>query len=109
MANKVSIHFKEERIDRATYIAKTVGFGKIVQAAHYYRQDGKYTVHTITETGVIILYGTNNKIITMFIARPEQVIALYKKNEWGKVPNWLMNKVNKNWKKGYTQNQPDYK
>ena len=40
--------------------------------------------------------------------RKGQVEEIYRKNHWGRVPAWLMTKVKKNWKKGYTQNQPDY-
>ena len=42
------------------------------------------------------------------IAKAIQIADIYKVNGWGRVPNWLMNKATKNWKKGYIQNQPAY-
>lgn len=109
MANKVTIHFKEDRIERATYISKTVGFGEVVRTAEFYRTDGLYTILKITETGVVIITSASGAIVTMYIAKPEQLIEIYKQNRWGRVPTWLMTKAQKNWKKGYTQNQPDFK
>lgn len=109
MANKVTIHFKEDRVERATYISKTVGFGEVVRTAEYYRADGLYTVQKITETGVIIITNAKGAIVTMYIAKPTQIAGIYKQNNWGRVPQWLMAKAQKNWKKGYTQNQPDFK
>ena len=108
MANKVSIHFAQDRVERAAYIAETVGFGEIVRTAEYYNRDNLFETKQITETGVMIVRGSSGQIVTMFIMRPDQVEEIYKKNNWGRVPSWLMTKVKKNWKKGYTQNQPDY-
>ena len=108
MANKVTIHFAQERVDRAVYIAETVGFGEIIRTAEYFNHNNLYSIKQITETGVLIVRGSSGQIVTMFIMRPEQVEEIYRKNHWGRVPAWLMAKVKKNWKKGYTQNQPDY-
>lgn len=108
MANKVTIHFAQDRIDRATYIAETVGFGEIIRTAEYFNRNNLFEMKQITETGVLIVRGSSGQIVTMFIMRPEQVEEIYRKNHWGRVPAWLMTKAKKNWKKGYTQNQPDY-
>ena len=35
MANKVTIHFRDERAERATYIAQTVGFGEVIRTAEF--------------------------------------------------------------------------
>ena len=40
--------------------------------------------------------------------KPEQLTEIYKLNNWGRVPAWLMAKAKKNKQKGYTQNQPDF-
>ena len=108
MANKVTIHFRDERAERATYIAQTVGFGEVIRTAEFYNKNGLYQTLQITETGVVIVRGNNGVLITMYIAKAIQIADIYKVNEWGRVPNWLMNKATKNWKKGYIQNQPAY-
>lgn len=103
MANKVTMHFKNDRIDRAVYIAETVGFGEVFKTAVYPTQDIQ-----ITDTGVIIVVNHRGAIITTYIARVNQILEIYKTQEWGNAPQWLLSKANKNWKKGYTKNQPDY-
>ena len=108
MANKVTIHFAQDRVERAAYIAETVGFGEIVRTAEYFNHNNLFEMKQITETGVLIVRGSAGQIVTMFIMRPDQVEEIYRRNHWGRVPTWLMAKAKKNWKKGYTQNQPDY-
>lgn len=108
MATKVTLHFRDERADRATYIAQTIGFGAVVNRAEYFNRDGMFSVIEVTETGVVVIRGNVNQLVTMYIVRPEQLVEIYKQNRWGKVPMWLMNKAKKNWQKGYTKNQPDY-
>ena len=108
MANKVTIHFRDERADRATYIAQTVGFGEVIRTAEIYRESGLIEIRQITETGVQISRGLDGRLITMFIMQKHQIIGTYKKCGWGYPPRWLLAKAEKNWKKGYTQNQPDY-
>ena len=108
MANKVTLHFRDERADRATYIAQTVGFGQTVRYTEYYDNLGRFARVEIIETGVVIVRNEFNSLVTMYIARPEQLMKIYKRNDWGHVPQWLITKAQKNWKKGYTQNQPDY-
>lgn len=108
MANKVTIHFRDERADRATYIAQTIGFGEVIRTAEIYHANGLVEIRQITETGVQISRGVDGRLITMFIMRKQQIYRLYKTNGWGNPPHWLITKAEKNWKKGYTQNQPDY-
>lgn len=108
MANKVTLHFRNDRADRATYIAQTVGFGNTIRVAESWNKDGMYHTKEITETGVVIIRSYSGTLITMFIARPEQLKEMYEFHRWGRVPAWLMTKAKKNWQKGYTKNQPDY-
>ena len=108
MGTKVTIHFKNERADRATYISQTVGFGEIIHSIEGYNQN-VFQIKEITETGVIIVRDGHKRIITMYIAKPEQVLTYYRMNNLGRVPQWLAAKVKKNWQKGYTQNQPNFK
>ena len=100
MANKVTIHFSNDRIERATYISQTVGFGEVYRTAEIWHDDGLLEIRQITETGVQISRGSDGRLITMFILRPKQLIDLYRMCKWGRVPGWLMAKAEKNWKKG---------
>ena len=108
MANKVSLHFRNERANRATYIAQTVGFGEVIRTAEYFNRNNLYEMKQVTETGVLIVRGGAGQIVTMYIMKPEQLTEIYKLNHWGRVPAWLMAKAKKNKQKGYTQNQPDF-
>ena len=107
MATKVTLHFRDERADRATYIAQTIGFGDIIHSVECYHFN-TYQIRQLTETGVMIIRSPSNEIITMFIAKPDQVKSYYMMNNLGRVPQWLATKVKKNWQKGYVKNQPDY-
>ena len=107
MASKVTIHFRDERVDRATYIAQTVGFGKICYTSEYWTREGLYTIIELTETGVMIVRGANGILITMYIASKKDVLNLFKQGRLGRVPTWLMAKVEKNKQKGYLENQPN--
>lgn len=108
MANKVTIHFAEDRIERAAYIADTVGFGEMVRFAEYYDSEGRFAHLEVIETGVVVIYGENRRLVTMYIAQPEQLVKIFYTYNWGRVPAWLMTKAKKNQQKGYIRNQPNY-
>ena len=108
MATKVTVHFRDERVDRGGRRTIKKKIGAVVNRAEYYNRDGLFSVMEVLESGVVIIRGNVNQLVTMYIARPEQLIEIYKRSRWGKVPMWLMNKAKKNWQKGYTKNQPDY-
>lgn len=104
--NIVTRHFSEERADRATYIARTVGFGTTV--AYMQRDYGtsRYAIHELMETGVVIIRnGNSGAIVTMYIASFEQVNQIYQSNH-KKVPEWMRKKAYNNKKKGYLAGQP---
>lgn len=107
MGTKVTIHFERDRLERATYIAKVVGFGEVVKVGTGYDKQGRYYSKHITDTGVLIVKNQYEAIITTFLLRPGQLVALYKQFDWGQVPSWLHHKVLNNQRKGYTANQPD--
>ena len=102
-------HFREERLDRAAYIAQTVGFGEVC-VRHTYSREGYARPITIefTDTGVIIVRGDNNAIITMYIATTSDLIKNFKASGLGKVPMNLINKAKKNMARGYVKTQPDH-
>ena len=109
MANtKVTLHFANERLDRATYIAETVGFGEVVKSAEWINTNGEMVYEQILESGVMVVLGSNRRIVTMYIMTEEDLFGRFLKNHWGKPPHWLVDKVRKNKKMGYTKNQPDH-
>ena len=96
--NIVTKHFRNDRADRATYIAQTVGFGEVVKET---MRNNTATIEQVTETGVIIVRNLNTAIITMYIGQMNQIAAIYGDK---RVPMWLVNKIKKNVK--YAKKQP---
>ena len=93
--NYITNHFKEDRLDRALYIAQTIGFGEVVKEC--YRADTK-TFQQITDTGVMIARSDIDRaIVTVYVATMNQVRAVYGED---RVPSWLVAKVKKNNSKG---------
>lgn len=97
--NRTTNHFRNDRLDRAAYIAQYIGFGEVVKQS--YRADTD-TFQQITDTGIIIARNRKNVIVTMYIANINQVRAIYKDEN---IPSWLAAKVKKNAAK-YLKNQP---
>lgn len=109
MANtKVTLHFANERLDRAAYIAETVGFGEVVRVAEWVNRENKPVYEQILNTGVLVVFNEQRRIITMYIMTEKDLYGRYTKNNWGKPPKSLVDKVRKNKKMGYTENQPNF-
>lgn len=100
--NITTKHFRNDRIERATYIAQTIGFGEVVREINDYYQ-GRFERRQLTETGVIIVRNIDNVIVTMFIASIKQVKGMY---DNGAAPSWIIAKAKKNAQK-YAKGQPD--
>lgn len=96
----VTKHFVNDRIERATYISKTVGFGDVVFTD---LPTANNTYKEVTKTGVIVVRGDDRVIVTMFIATPSQIVSVYA-SKGARVPQWLYQKAKKNSK--YMKNQP---
>lgn len=105
----ITRHFREDRIERAAYIAQTVGFGD-VYVRHTYTREGYERPITIevTDTGVIVIRGDDRAIITMYIATTSDLIKMFKASGLGRVPTCLINKAKKNMTRGYVNAQPNH-
>ena len=92
-----SEHMTKDRVDRYVFIATKIGFGEVVHTAETQTSKGKGRVE-ITSTGLIIVRGYNNIVITMYVATVAQ-IRLYYKN--GIVPRQVILAAKRNEKKNY--------
>ena len=74
-----TIHYKETKGPRYDFINEKIGFGNIVRSFTIDRgHPNGPEIHTLTDTGVIIVQNERTKkIITLLIARPQQIIRLY--------------------------------
>ena len=74
---RFSNHALNERADRITYIATTIGFGEIIARKLVVDERGK-VMRLLTDTGVIIVTDPREEcILTMWIADPTQVKDFY--------------------------------
>lgn len=98
MREVFSQHLLTDRIDRAVYIALSIGIGEPVIEKPVPEE---HKILVITDTGVVLVKGANGKTITMFIASLEQLSYITD----GHAPGWLLKKVLKNQKAGHIKNQ----
>ena len=75
--NQLTYHAKEERRDRRE-VAKQVGIGRPVVEQHMVSQNGKPKTEILTDTGLVVVMGENNKIVTLFLASVSKAAAMYK-------------------------------
>lgn len=75
--NNLTHHAKEDRRDRRD-IAKKVGIGKPVVEQHMFSADGRPKTEILTDTGLVVVLGEDNKIITLFLASINKACAMYK-------------------------------
>lgn len=74
---RFSNHALNERADRITYIATTIGFGEVIARKLVVDERGK-VMRLLTDTGVIIVTDPHEEfILTMWIADPAQVKDFY--------------------------------
>lgn len=101
---KMSAHFIIDRADRINYIEKTVGWGTvIVEAPDPIREDVR---KALTSTGVLIIFGREDIIITAWIADVNQALRVWldAKNN-NHLPKWLWNVINYNNNTEYWRNK----
>lgn len=96
-----SKHFMEDRSDRYIFIASTVGFGEVVHTHEVNTTKGKGRVE-ITTTGVLIVRGYDNVIITMYIASLAEIKKYY---DGGEVHREVHLAARRNEKKNYIKLQ----
>lgn len=91
-------HLTEDRMERVIFIATTVGFGEIIEEFYIEDNHGKH-FECVTSTGVIIVKGLDKQtIVTMYVARHNQIKRLYKERE---IPNRLKVVIKRNEKRGW--------
>lgn len=102
--SKTTKHFREDRMDRAVYIAQTVGFGEIVLSVV---DENRHNLFELYESGACVIRALSEEaeIITMYIATLEQVNRLYRIAN-RRTPTFMVNKAKHNTHKKYIQNQP---
>jgi hypothetical protein len=89
---KMSTHVVEERLDRLTYIAMNIGFGKII-IEHCLETKRE----CITDTGIILVKDLKEDfLITAFVGTIDKVSAIYHANGYERIPTPIYNKVIKN-------------
>lgn len=96
-----SKHFIEDRSDRFVFIATTVGIGEIVHTHKVETTRGKGKVE-ITSTGVIIVRGYGDVIITMYIATLAEIKKYY---DGGEVHREVFFAARRNEKRGFIKLQ----
>lgn len=105
MKSSMSYHARVQRIERFEYIIDTVGFGEEIASTNLKIKE-KMRLHTLTDTGVIIVREKDGEIVTAFIARIEQANAIWYKAQQRTMPNKLYQKIKAN--RRYQENQPNY-
>lgn len=96
---KLSQHLMRERAGRYAFIATTVGLGEIVHKhSRLHIRDNKPCTVGITSTGVIVVTGEDDTIVTLYLGTITEVQTYFDK---GKVPCVLEAIVRTNMKRGY--------
>lgn len=98
---EMSYHCREDRLDRLTYIATTIGWGEVVAER---RTENRR--ECLTDTGVVMIKALDRDfLITAYIASIDRAFAIYHdvygKN--AKLPQSLYKRICKN--KKYHKNQ----
>ena len=75
--NQLTYHAKEERRDRRE-IVKQVGIGKPIAQVKKFSDNGREKTEVLTDTGMVIIMGDDNKIITLYLASIAKAAAIYK-------------------------------
>lgn len=84
--DSTSVHYNIDRQSRNTFINNCIGVGEVVDSFIVDRgHPGGAEIHSVTDTAIIIIHNQKtNKLITVLIARPEQIRRLYRSA--GKTP-----------------------
>ena len=72
-------HYKNDRKDRIDFIKNVIGMGKVADAflVDKGHKNGA-EIHTVTTNGIIIIWNYHtHKLITLLVARPQQIKRYY--------------------------------
>lgn len=99
---KKTQHFAEQRNKREEFIIRNIGLGEdLDEFQEADRRNGNPVLHIITDTGIYKIMTPDKKtLITMWVARPQQLKDLYKKHHV-KLPKWLLQKAIDHKQMGY--------
>ena len=99
---KKTQHFAEQRNKREEFIIRNIGLGEdLDEFQEADRRNGSPVLHIITDTGIYKIMAPDKKtLITMWVARPQQLKDLYKKHHV-KLPKWLLQKAIDHKQMGY--------
>ena len=94
ITTNLSSHVRNDRTDRLALIATTIGFGEIIKIKV---KPGKYgdVQMCITDTGVTIIKDLNDKVITAYACRINELTFIFE----GRAPKQLYRMVCTNMKK----------
>lgn len=83
---RISKHASEERLERFMYIALEVGIGEEVARV----PTEKETVEVLTDTGVLLVLGADDLVVTAYIANLDKIFAVWQR-AYGttRMPSWL--------------------
>lgn len=88
---KATKHIIEDRLDRLTLIATTIGFGQVMK-----EKQMEYGIRQITDTGVLVVRSDDRQtIITLWMANMTQAKEIYGDN----IPVELRRAIKSNRKK----------
>ena len=99
---KKTQHFAEQRNKREEFIIRNIGLGEdLDEFQETDRRNGSPVLHIITDTGIYKIMTQDKKtLITMWVARPQQLKDLYKKHHT-ELPKWLLQKAIDHKQMGY--------
>lgn len=96
-----TIHFTNDRNERINYIINEIGVGTIIDSfiVDKGHKNGE-EIHSITTTGIIIIQNLRTKkLVTMLIARPQQIRRYYEA-EGRKAPLQIVELARKHQERG---------
>jgi len=88
---KMSKHASIERYERLAYLVDTVGIGE--ELCRVYREESK--VEILTDTGVILVIGIDNTLITAYLANLNKAFSIWRGSTIGarQMPQWLYKRL----------------
>lgn len=79
MKTNMTHHARFDRANRLNYIIDTIGIGEVMYTSYQKCYDGRDAFLKLTSTGVVVVTGKDNKIITAYIATVNEAIGIYRK------------------------------
>lgn len=85
-----NFHYEIERRERREFIERNIGLGETIATVKYKgKSSDRIRINTLSDTGIITVYETNWRIVTVHIANYDQACIIYKKAHHEEAPTWL--------------------